>query len=212
MCKLLTTKVKMGEVEMTVNRHFEANGFEVMESLKGSLASVVENAIKSREVEHLEGGTEKLHNEPFDVDPIQQCDGIRVQDIICIQGYKALKPAFCIKTNKVKELEEVSSKQQKENCKAFCETNQWGIPSFYEKSSKGRIDVSQLIKDVQEGKVDILIVNSLPIISRNSKELLRLKSVLDEYGVQFIVIDGSINTLVDIESTVFNITVGKEVA
>lgn len=107
---------------------------------------------------------------------------------------------------------EFSRQRQKETCREFCAKNQWGTPSFYEKSSKGKIDVSHLIQDIKDGRVDVLIANMLPVISRNSMELMELKRVIYEYGVQFVIINGNVNTLLDTESAALDLIFRKEVA
>ncbi|WP_419957974.1 recombinase family protein [Psychrobacillus psychrotolerans] len=75
----------------------------------------------------------------------------------------------------------------------------WELHDFYIEQESGRFsdrkELQRLIDDLKGKKFDIILVKELSRLSRNGALSYRLKDLTSEYQIDWIALDGSINTL-----------------
>lgn len=82
--------------------------------------------------------------------------------------------------------------EQVERMRKYCESRDWVVhkiytDSGYTGSNMERPGLQSLIKDVNEGKFDMVLVYKLDRLSRNQKDILYLvEDVFDKHGVYFV--------------------------
>lgn len=90
--------------------------------------------------------------------------------------------------------------------KDFCKSNGWKLTKIYADEGisggtvKKRPALQQLLKDVEDGKIDIVVITRLSRIGRNARELLNNYEILKNAGVQLRSIHENMN---------FNTPVGR---
>lgn len=107
-------------------------------------------------------------------------------DIELCNDLKAKNPAICIV---VKEncTEDDSLDGHKNRYKSMCDHYGWGAPRFYVKDGRNRFDVKTLMDDINQGKVDLVYVESLNSISRDRFVVRNLVCLMRRHNVGLII-------------------------
>lgn len=162
MSKKVQSEMMMGDKKMVVIRHFDNEGFDVIDTLKATLNSTVDSVISS-----IERGVESNKEE---------CP-------MMYDGYTAANPAFCIKVNTDAKDQKYSMEYQKEKYASMCVAKDWGEPKFYCKVDRQRFDIKGLIDDIKNGEIDLVVTKTLSTISRKQDDFRDLTNVMNAHSV-----------------------------
>ena len=110
-----------------------------------------------------------------------------------------LRPAFYIRVSTDHESQDTSVEYQEERFRQLCERKGYNNPKFYYDRKTGTGDhrdgYKELIRDIQDGKIDLLMAKELGRLVRNQKLAFELKETCKKHNVHFVTEDNAIDTV-----------------
>lgn len=112
---------------------------------------------------------------------------------------KRRRAAAYIRVSKDKYEQKSSLENQKQQILQYAKDNDYVIVDFYKDIQTGttenRDDFERLLKDAQENKFDMIISKEISRLARNVSLFYKIKLISEDFNIDIITLDGSINTI-----------------